>query len=122
MKLSLDAPKQGRTWVNVAPMPRGRTLNFGVEDFDGKLLVFGGAGVVQSSTLDAIDEYDILSDQWSTIPETLELETETMTLKVNYRTIWVFLWKSKELRIFDLITKTFQTSYIPVKPNGKQTV
>ena len=120
MKLNLDASKEDRTWTDVAPMPRGRTLHFGIEYFNGKLLVFGGAGVVETTRLDAIDEYDILADQWSTIPETLELETETITVKVNYQTIWVFLWKSKELRIFDLITRTFQMRNIPAWPNGKQ--
>ena len=101
-------------------MPRGRTGHFGVESHDGKLLVFGGASVSGPTTIwDAIDEYDINGDTWSTIPETLELQTRTKTVKINLHTVWVYLWSPKEMRAFDLTTKAFQANTIPTPPDCK---
>ena len=77
----MDTPK--RVWTQLASMPRERTGQFGIEYADGKLLLFGGGTASSDVKLDVIDEYDIHGDTWSPIKETLELETETKTVKLN---------------------------------------
>ena len=117
-KLDLQASGE-KVWEEVGSMNVGRGNKFGVKLHDGKFFVFGGHLIDGGALTDTIEEYDIATDTWNLLPETMGLETESLSVKVEMNMAWIYVWVTKELREFDLAAKMFTGNALPQIPLRK---
>ena len=107
-------------WVEKASTNKRRAGKFGLIPQGEKFYAIGGNRFASNILEDTIEEYDVASDQWNLLPNVnLAVKSETVAVKINYGTAWVFLETGRSIQVFDIDAKMIVTTpSIPSLPGS----